>query len=54
MPKMETDGGAVAFGFPVELFIVQVVREAQDNFVDILETIKDIIEGGGGHKILMN
>src|SRR5215211_936406 len=45
MPEMEPNRGAIAPWFPGELFIVQVIREVEDNFVDILETVEYIVRG---------
>ena len=39
MPEMESDGGAVPFRFPVQLYIVQTFCQLKDNFVNIFETV---------------
>ena len=51
MPEMKSDGGALAFRLPVELFIVQVVSQIKDNLVNILETVECVIERGSGHMV---
>jgi hypothetical protein len=49
MPEMEPDRGAITFGLPAQLFVVQVIRKVKDNLVNILETVEDIVESVGGH-----
>ena len=53
MPEMKSNGGAVALGLPVELFIVQITSQIEDNLVNILEAGECVIERGSGHKFLL-
>src|SRR5688572_9352877 len=49
MPQVELDGGAVTFGFPMQLIILQTLCKFQDNHVNIFETVEHIVERIGGH-----
>src|SRR5262245_59909933 len=44
MPEMKPNRGTVSFGFPVEFFVVQVIGEIKDNFVNIPKAMKCVVE----------
>ena len=50
VPEMKPDGSTVTFRPPAQLIVIQAFREAKHNFMDIFETVKNVVEGMCGHR----
>jgi hypothetical protein len=53
MPKMESNGGAVASWPPIELVFVNAFSKFQNNFMNILEHKENVVESLRGHNVFL-